>query len=183
MRYNEAHKQKSRERILEAARSVFAEVGFERATIDKVMSEANMTRGGFYKHFPNKTALLLEIMSDGQVSASDDVPSQVADLLHRYLESDLEDEENGCPLFAFPNDTAQQGDDLKSAYEGVAKSIAEVLTLALPDQNKETGLALMAMSVGFTTVMNSSLDPEFKETLRKAAIGQILKAIESDATT
>ena len=181
MRYQQEHKPKSRERILQAARSVFAEVGFERATIEKIMSEAGMTRGGFYKHFPNKTALLLEIVSGGQVSVPDAVPCEVKDILQRYLaDTHLDDKENACPLFAFPSEISRQSDDVKLAYENVAQSIASVLALALPDKNEKTALALMAMSVGCMVVMNSCINQEFKNTLRKATLEHIAKTTESE---
>lgn len=174
MRYSSEHKSESRKRIIKAARSVFAEVGFDKATIDSIMSKAGMTRGGFYKHFSNKTALLIEVVREGRVDVPEDVSCHVRDILKRYLdESHIEDKSNSCPLFTFPNDVARHGKDVKVAYEDVAKSIVDVLTLALPGNKKTTAMALMAMSVGCMVVMNSSYDPDFKNALRQATLMHI----------
>ena len=174
MRYSPTQKIESRKKIIKAARSVFANVGFDKATIDQIMAEAGMTRGGFNKHFPNKTALLIEVVRGGQVDLPEDVPCHVGDILRRYLDdSHIEDKANACPLFTFPNDVARHDDEVKTAYEDVAKSIVEVLTIAQPDKNKELAMALMAMCVGCMVVMNSSSDPDFKKSLREATLKQI----------
>lgn len=178
MRYQPTHKSKSRKEIIKAARSVFANVGFDKATIDQIMSEAGMTRGGFYKHFRNKTALLIEVVRDGQVDLPEEISCHVGDILSRYLDdSHIEDKANACPLFTFPNDVAHHGDDVKAAYEDVAKSIVEVLTLAQPEKNRELAMALMAMCVGCMVVMNSSFDPDFKKSLRNATLMHITELI------
>jgi AcrR family transcriptional regulator len=44
----------SRMRILKSARYLFNRKGFAPVTIDEIMAEAGLTRGGFYKHFNTK---------------------------------------------------------------------------------------------------------------------------------
>ncbi len=184
MRYQSDHKEASRTRIIKAARSVFAEIGFDRATIDSIMAKAKMTRGGFYKHFPNKTALLIEVVRDGEVDVPDRVECKVQDVIYRYLDqSHIDDKSSACPLFVFPTDVARQSDDVKAAYENVATSIADVLQLALPTRDKKTALAMMAMSVGCMVVINSSLNPEFKDSLRQATLNHIEKLINNNSET
>ncbi|MFK8067156.1 MAG: TetR/AcrR family transcriptional regulator [Gammaproteobacteria bacterium] len=174
MRYPPNQKSDSRKKIIKAARSVFANVGFDKGTIDQIMSEAGMTRGGFNKHFSNKTELLIEVVREGQVDLPEDISCHVGDILRRYLDdTHIEDKANACPLFTFPNDVAHHGDDVKTAYEDVAKSIVDVLTLAQPEKNKELAMALMAMCVGCMVVLNSCADANFKQSLRKATLMQI----------
>ena len=57
MPYSNEHKQKTREKIVEAARILFNRHGFQDVTIDMVMQNAGLTRSGFYKHFKSKEAL------------------------------------------------------------------------------------------------------------------------------
>jgi TetR/AcrR family transcriptional repressor of nem operon len=52
--YSSEHKQKTRARIVESARILFNRRGFENVSIDMVMAEADLTRGGFYNHFRSK---------------------------------------------------------------------------------------------------------------------------------
>ncbi len=51
-----------REQILQAARSVFAEKGFHRATIKEIAARAGVADGTVYNYFANKNALLLGLL-------------------------------------------------------------------------------------------------------------------------
>jgi AcrR family transcriptional regulator len=50
----EEQKQRTRERLLDAAFEVFKEVGFRSATIDEIMKRAGANRATFYLHFHDK---------------------------------------------------------------------------------------------------------------------------------
>jgi AcrR family transcriptional regulator len=56
-----ADARRNRERILESARAVFAEVGAD-AQIDDVARRAGVGVGTVYRHFPTKEALLVELV-------------------------------------------------------------------------------------------------------------------------
>jgi len=47
----------TRQRILDAARSVFLKRGVSKSTLEHIASEANVTRGAVYWHFENKTEI------------------------------------------------------------------------------------------------------------------------------
>lgn len=49
------------ETILEAARQIFAEHGFEAATTNQIAERAGISIGSLYQYFPNKDSLILEI--------------------------------------------------------------------------------------------------------------------------
>ena len=50
----------TRERIVEAARSLFAEKGFDRTTTAEIAREAGISEGTIYRHFKSKKELLME---------------------------------------------------------------------------------------------------------------------------
>ncbi|HEX6356939.1 TetR/AcrR family transcriptional regulator [Actinophytocola sp.] len=56
------------ERLLGAARTVFAKRGFLATTVDEIAAEAGYTRGAVYKHFGGKEGLWLAIV-DAQAEA------------------------------------------------------------------------------------------------------------------
>jgi TetR/AcrR family transcriptional regulator, transcriptional repressor for nem operon len=60
MPYTPEHKQQTRQRILRSARRLFNRKGFAAVTIDEIMTEAGLTRGGFYRHFASKEELYSE---------------------------------------------------------------------------------------------------------------------------
>ncbi len=51
-----------RERILDAAFSVFSQRGYRQAGVDEVGRQAETSKGGVYFHFPTKESLFLELL-------------------------------------------------------------------------------------------------------------------------
>ena len=52
----------TRERLVEAAAELFAELGYEGASIQSIAAAADVTSGTIYRHFDSKAALLLEVV-------------------------------------------------------------------------------------------------------------------------
>jgi TetR/AcrR family transcriptional regulator, transcriptional repressor for nem operon len=52
----------TRERILDAAQRLVLERGFAGTSVDAVLAEASVTKGGFFHHFPSKQALGLALV-------------------------------------------------------------------------------------------------------------------------
>jgi AcrR family transcriptional regulator len=50
------------ERILDAALDVFAERGYQQATVDDIAGVARTSKGGIYFHFPGKDAIFLALL-------------------------------------------------------------------------------------------------------------------------
>jgi AcrR family transcriptional regulator len=58
-RISAAHEQQVRDRIIQAAVTVFAEKGYHRATISDVVRRSGLSVGAIYTHFKNKEELFL----------------------------------------------------------------------------------------------------------------------------
>ncbi|MEJ1154929.1 helix-turn-helix domain-containing protein [Microbacterium marmarense] len=58
----------TRQKLLDAAAQVFAEVGLDAASVEEVCERAGFTRGAFYSNFESKDELFLELA--GRVSLS-----------------------------------------------------------------------------------------------------------------
>ncbi|MFE5332631.1 TetR/AcrR family transcriptional regulator [Embleya sp. NPDC056575] len=56
--------QRTRGRVLAAARAEFAEFGFRAARIDAIAERAALTRGAVYSNFPGKRALYLAVLAE-----------------------------------------------------------------------------------------------------------------------
>jgi AcrR family transcriptional regulator len=50
------------QRLLDAALHSFAEFGYERATVDRIVQEAGFSKGAFYTHFSSKDEVFLELL-------------------------------------------------------------------------------------------------------------------------
>lgn len=65
MRYSADHKQRTRERIMEAAARVFREGGFGGAGIDGLTKAAGVTNGAFYGHYRTKADAFRDAVTSG----------------------------------------------------------------------------------------------------------------------
>jgi AcrR family transcriptional regulator len=78
----------TRRSIVEAAASVFAEYGYERAATSEILRRANVTKGAMYFHFPSKESLAQAIMDEqtGLVSVEPRLsPVQsIIDITHQF---------------------------------------------------------------------------------------------------
>ncbi|HEX7786787.1 MAG TPA: TetR/AcrR family transcriptional regulator [Methylomirabilota bacterium] len=54
----------TRDKILHAAREVFARKGYHRALVDDIVRASQTSKGAVYHHFPNKEALFLALVDE-----------------------------------------------------------------------------------------------------------------------
>jgi AcrR family transcriptional regulator len=80
-------KRATRERILEAARRLFREQGFEAATTRDLARAAGIAAGTLFNYFPTKEAVILELVLDGMDRAA--VAHEKRAAAFRSLEEDL----------------------------------------------------------------------------------------------
>jgi AcrR family transcriptional regulator len=57
----ERRRERTRNLLLDAAKEVFAQKGFEGASLDEIAEAAGYTRGAIYKHFDSKAELFLAV--------------------------------------------------------------------------------------------------------------------------
>ncbi|TYL83116.1 TetR/AcrR family transcriptional regulator [Bradyrhizobium rifense] len=76
-----------RTRIMVAAARLFRQRGFDHVTVADVMTEAGLTHGAFYGHFPSKEALIAEAVGHAlpSVANSPDPRRPAADYADGYL--------------------------------------------------------------------------------------------------
>ena len=84
----QARSRQKRKQLMDAARSLFAERGYEAASIGEITARAGTAAGAFYTYFPSKRQLLIVLMNEllARLSAVDLRPSaggRVA--LHNFL--------------------------------------------------------------------------------------------------
>jgi len=60
----ELNKQRNRAEILDAARAVFVEIGYDAATIRDVVARTDLAPGTFYNYFPDKRTLLVALIRE-----------------------------------------------------------------------------------------------------------------------
>lgn len=193
MPYTSEHKARTRERIVDSARKLFNRHGFEQVSIDRIMAEAGLTRGGFYSHFDSKDALYAEaVASFGncnpfRAGAAERPPSNPRELARMLVELYLSDEvlaniELHCPLYALPGDVARAGLSPQKAYTQLIRNLAKVFAQALAGEadGEERAQAIVSLCVGGMVLARTTDDQALRGTLRAAARRQALALLGED---
>jgi TetR/AcrR family transcriptional regulator, transcriptional repressor for nem operon len=170
MRYGPGHKERTRARILEAARRVFQREGYEATGVDRVMEEAGLTAGGFYAHFASKQALLVEALAHAAVRtgeiregwvAGESGPSKAGAFIDHYLsDRHRRGAEEGCPLAALVSEASHSAGPVKESFEAAVREIDAWMAgcgagEGLPEDRR---LAVIALCVGGLSVARSVRD-------------------------
>lgn len=135
MPYAPDHKQKTRKRILRAASRLFKARGFDNVTIDQVMAEAGLTRGGFYAHFRNKEDLFVATVGTGldlegaplvaELRKAIDGGEDWVSAFGRIYLSDVhvDNPHLGCVLPTLSAEVARAGSQAQSAFSGLIEGM------------------------------------------------------------
>lgn len=188
MPYSAEHKEKSRAKIVETARILFNIHGFRGVTIDMVMQEAGLTRGGFYNHFKNKEALYeaavlgfltgrgAQWRDEAGIDPSNLNPLMAQHMLDAYLsEQHLEDLKNQCPMIALPSDIARSNEQVQRSYQILLESMVGLFENSIADGDKQAGtcrqraMAMAALCVGGMILARTLPDSDLAKEVRIAA--------------
>jgi TetR/AcrR family transcriptional repressor of nem operon len=187
MPYSSEHKSRTRERIVASARKLFNHHGFEQVSIDRIMAEAGLTRGGFYAHFGSKDELYAAAVASFSScnpfcpDIKDRPPPAPMEMARMILDLYLSDEvlanvEYHCPLYALPGDVARAGLMPQQAYTQLMRNLTEIYLRALagaPD-GEQRAQAIVALCVGGMVLARTTDDAGLRCSLRSAARQQAL---------
>jgi TetR/AcrR family transcriptional regulator, transcriptional repressor for nem operon len=193
MPYTSEHKSRTRSKIVESARRLFNRFGFEQVSIDRIMAEAGLTRGGFYNHFRSKDQLYAEAVASfstcNPFSASvPEPPSDPAQLARMLLDLYLSDQvladiDAHCPLYALPGDVARAGLSPQKAYTELVRSMTRVFSMALahlPDGD-ERAQVIVSLCVGGMVLARTTDDAGLRHSLRASARRHALELLNCGA--
>lgn len=185
MPYSSEHKQQTRSKIVECARILFNRHGFQDVTIDMVMEEAGLTRGGFYNHFKSKEALYSAAVSSfmmgrgakwraaAGVDPKNPSPQMARQMIQGYLSSEhLGDLDGQCPLIALPSDIARANPEVQSSYQLLLEGMVSLFETGLEGQtaqSRQKALSLAALCVGGMVLARTLPDSALAEEVRNAA--------------
>ena len=190
MPYSPHHKAQTRARIVETARILFNRHGFAGVTIDDIMANAGLTRGGFYNHFKRKEDLYREAVDsflDGRGKTWRDEagvepvgggPQTARAMVNSYLSPDHAGDVDGqCPMIALPSDVARATPEVRQCYENLLRAMMWLYENNLPEgaaDKRSTACVLSALSVGgmvlSRTLEDETLATEVREAARKFAL-------------
>lgn len=189
MRYPPGHRDATKAAVVRAARRLFNRFGFDAVSVDQIMAEAGLTRGGFYRHFDSKSELYAEVLKcfftdpgwetnwDGieiDRAAAEVGPQIVRAYLSRQHFENVED---SCPMVALPSDVARSDASAKRAFEQVFKAMVDFLERDSCGANRDRAVAqaIAALCVGGMVIARASNDRDFAEELREACLRVALR--------
>jgi AcrR family transcriptional regulator len=189
MPYSLAHKEETRARIVKCAHQLFNRRGFAEVSIDDIMANAGLTRGGFYNHFRAKEDLYAETLTAYAARRENDNgnlprcgPDMARKMIKRYVSRQhVEDLDAQCPLMALPSDVAHAGPAARSAYQKVLEAMVDFFDMNIDARNglssRQQSLALAATCVGAMVLARTIDDTELGDEVCEAAAAFACDAI------
>ena len=176
MRRSKAETAESRREILAQASRLFRERGPERVSVADVMEAADMTHGGFYKHFESKDALFAATLE----AAFAEKLGYLADLgagdrkagLDRYLTGYLtpehvEDRAGGCPIAGLSSDALRASPEAASALsEGVTETLRR---FAAATDSDHAAIRALSLALGALVLARAVQDRDLRSQILRVA--------------
>lgn len=178
----------TRERLLAAAEEAFSRLGYGGASADMIAAEAGYSKGAFYSNFPNKEAILLELLrrySERDMAElerlvglePDDLRAAVTEWLNTaFMNSD-------CPELAIELQLhARRSPDFAEQYYALQRkqidALAQILrdyfaklSVTLPIDARDLAASMMALANGIR------LQRPTDEPAGPSSAGQVVAAI------
>jgi TetR/AcrR family transcriptional repressor of nem operon len=193
MRYSKDHKQATRQRILEAAGRRFKEDGIDGAGVAAVMSDADLTNGAFYAHFPSKEdPLVANVLADQLRAQRQSFDAQPPDqegleaFIRSYLSPQHRDQyADGCPSAALLDGIARRPAATKQVFTdelmGVIDDIASRLDPAGAEPARTDALTLFGLMLGRLQLTRALADRDLSDQLLARGVETAMKLLNDPA--
>jgi TetR/AcrR family transcriptional regulator, transcriptional repressor for nem operon len=180
-RYDAEHKAETRRRIITTASERFKQNGIDGSGVATLMSDAGLTNGAFYAHFPSKNDLVASVVAD-QLRIQHDVLSAlppglaaIEEYVREYLSPHHRDHpELGCPSAALLDEISRCDEAVRESYTQGMQSIVEVIAAHLsphnPAQARTTAVGLFTILVATLQLARAVSDRDLSDDILAAGI-------------
>ena len=182
-------KSETHERILKSAGIIAKREGLRAASVPRVMRGAGLTVGGFYSHFPSKTAMDVEIIRSmlGGPSRWLSRLEESAGLewvqraLKRYLNREHRNNPDGCAYPAVLSEIAMSSEGVREACAEALEVRVRAFESPVPPvagcSARERALATMALTIGGLLLSRATrsnpISEEMLEACKKWALPEL----------
>jgi TetR/AcrR family transcriptional regulator, transcriptional repressor for nem operon len=157
MRKTEPRKVETRQRIVDAAGSLFRRYGIDGVGVDAIMHAAGLTHGGFYGHFASKEALVAEVSAAAlarsaarweRISDQQEPAEALQRIVGTYLDpTHLAAVESGCVLTTLGPEVARRP-EARVAMATSVRAMLAALEQCMPDAPQEGAKVALSAMVG-----------------------------------
>jgi TetR/AcrR family transcriptional repressor of nem operon len=189
MRVSREQAAANRERIIDAAGTLFRAKGFGGVGVADIMQAAKLTHGGFYGHFDSKDDLVAQASRRTMGRAAANWARVVAEapdhpyaaLLRNYLTPRHRDDPGrGCAFAALAGDAARSGKMVRDAFAEELEPLIDILAETVPGRSKAArrrkAVAAMAGLIGALTLARAAGDPALSDEILEATRRELLAA-------
>ena len=170
--------------LLDTAKRLLQERGFDGAAVAEISRAAGLTQGALYGQFKSKDALAAEAIRRSFAEGAarwqelrDRGPDPLSALLEAYLcEAHAKDPGSGCALAACVSEVGRQDPAIGAAYAEGFRQLTGMVQQAMPpglcpDEARRRAFALVAGMVGGVAVARAleKADPELSREVLTAA--------------
>jgi TetR/AcrR family transcriptional repressor of nem operon len=189
MRRSRSEAAQTRDRIVSTASQMFLDKGLAAVGMRDLMAAADLTQGGFYRHFQSKDQLIAEASSAAfdrlfamfESETADKSPAQAVErIITLYLgQSQYEGNTYLCPLAMLGAELTHCDQQLRevatTGHQRLVRLIADRLTHLPRPKRMVTASAIVSTMVGAVTLANIAPDPA----KAKSILGDAKKLLRS----
>ncbi len=193
MRYSPEQKAETHKQIVDAAAREFRSKGLQGIGIADLMSQVGLTHGGFYAHFKDRDALVMEASTCAaaerfgrliEAAESASQGKEVAAMLDFYLSPEHRDDFGfGCLLPALAADIARQSETVKGAFTDSLKQNMNRIASYMPAHDAKSKLkqAMMIISgmAGAVLIARAIEDRKLSDMLLVSVRNQLMETYRS----
>ena len=184
-RYGKAHKEATRQRIIDTAGRRLKRDGIDGSGIATLMKDAGLTNGAFYAHFASKDDLVATAVADQlrqqrtSVGAAAPGRSGLEQFVREYLSIEhRESREEGCPSAALLDEIGRSTDATKQAFtDGLLAAIDDMAASLAPDDPQSAqvkALTVFGMMVGTMQLSRALTDRRLADAVLEQGVQNAL---------
>jgi AcrR family transcriptional regulator len=165
-----AQREASHARIVDAAAETVRRLGYEGVGVAEVMKSVGMTHGGFYAHFENRDALLVEAVTRAGENSTAKLSAAIARscangmsrlqaLVTAYLsDAHAAAPDAGCPVAALIAEMPRQAESVQSASRARVTAFVKLVASNLPPHRSGADAESLACGLVGALQMARTLD-------------------------
>ncbi len=189
-RYGTAHKQATRQRIIDTAGRRLKRDGIDGSGIATLMKDAGLTNGAFYAHFASKDDLVAtavaEQLRQQRANYGAYLPGRAGleQFVREYLSNEHRDSpEDGCPSAALLDEIGRSSDATKEAFtDGLLISIDNMAAQLSPDDPQSArvkALTVFGMMVGTMQLSRALADRRLADAILEQGVQNVLALLDA----
>lgn len=191
MRYDANHKAETRKKVVKAAAAMLRAKGVDGIGVAEIMAEVGLTHGGFYAHFPSKTALVAAALEEAfdqsrrryaRMGEGVGPARQLDQFIDTYVSAAHRDRpEGGCPVAALATDIRRQAPEVRETFDdglrGIIRRLAGLIPAGPEDEREALAASAFAEMVGVVALSRTLADVTYSDRLLAEARQQIKRRV------